>query len=167
MAANTLTIIIVIFLFILFSGIGILLILLNQRAKKKASQSQSWPKTTGTIVKSRVATESSVFGGDDAQGESQPMYLADIEYTYRVGDMVYTSKRVAFGGKSQYSKPLKAEEEAARYPEGKSVTVFYNPEKHQEAVLEQSAKGSGVLLIAGIVFLAIGVIALLVGLILL
>jgi len=47
------------------------------------------------------------------------------------------------------------------------VTEFYNPTKSEGAVLERSAKGSAVLLIAGIVFLVVGLISLVVGSILL
>jgi preprotein translocase subunit YajC len=167
MATSTLGLILMIVFVVLFSGIGILLILLHQRNKKKAQESMSWHEIGGTIIKSGVAMGESVFGGDDEQGQSQPMYSPEISYTYQVEDMLYTSDRVSFAGKSSYSKAEKAELIAAKYPDGSKVTVFYNPAKPEEAVLERSAKGSAVLLIAGIVFLVVGLISLVVGSILL
>lgn len=127
----------------------------------------SWHETGGTVVKSGVVLGESVFGGDDEQGQSQPMYSPDISYTYQVENMLYTSDRDSFAGKSSYSKAEKAELIAAKYPDGSKVTVFYNPSKPEEAVLERSAKGSAVLLVAGIVFLIVGLISLVVGSILL
>lgn len=165
MAANTLTIGLIITFVVLFSGIGILLILVHLRNKKKAVESMSWSETTGTVKKSSVEVGESVFGSDDAQDESQPMYSPEISYTYRVGDMVYTSDRISFAGKSSYSKPEKAEAMIADYPVGATVSVFYNPEKHELAVLNRSAKGSGILLAVGIGFLVIGVISLIVGIV--
>lgn len=167
MATNTLTVVIILSLTVLFSGIGLLLLLLYLRSKRKASRSLSWPETKGRVVKSTIEVQSDVFSSDDSQGGGQPMYAADISYTYQVGGMMYTSNRISFAGKSSYSKPDKAEAVIAQYPEGASVAVFYNPEKHQEAVLERTAKGSGVFLGAGIAFLSIGLIALVVGIIIL
>lgn len=168
MNTNTITIIIISLVILLFIGIGVLLIVLYKRGKKKAIQSLTWPETTGTIIQSRVATEYSTMGGDDDEhAGGQPMYFADVQYTYRVEEMLYISERLSFGGKRQYSNPQKAEEEAARYPEGSTVAVFYDPEKHKSSVLERSAKGSGAFLAAGIVFLGIGFITFIAGLIIL
>jgi hypothetical protein len=167
MDGNTLTIIIVGSLFILFSGIGLLLILLQQNSKKKAAKSLSWPEVTGTIIKSEVAVGESVFGGDDDQGQSQPMYSPEVSYTYQVGETLYTSNRISFAGKTSYSKPDKAEAVTRQFPEGSKVAVFYDPDKEDVAVLERSAKGSGVLLTAGIIFMSIGVITMIVGILIL
>lgn len=167
MEANTLGLILSISFFILFSGIGILLILLQQKNKRKAERSLYWPETKGTIIKSEVVVGESVFGGDDDDGQSQPMYSAEVNYTYQVDDMIYTSERISFAGKSSYSKPDKAEAVTRQYPEGSIVSVFYDPEKREVAVLERTAKGSGVLLAAGIIFLIIGLISLIVGIIIL
>jgi hypothetical protein len=167
MNANTLTIIIVASITILFSGIGILLIMIYQRNKKKASASLSWPETKGTVIKSKIKEESSVFSDDEGEESSQPMYSADISYNYLVDGMLYTSDQVSFAGKSSYSKREKVEEILAGFPEGASVSVFYKPDNPQESVLQRTAKGSGALLGAGIVFLSIGILTLIVGIIIL
>ena len=166
MNANNLGLILMVSFVILFSGIGILLIFFHQKNKRKAEKSLAWPETKGTVIKSEVVVGESVFGGDD-DGQSQPMYSAEVNYTYQVDDMVFTSERVSFAGKTSYSKPDKAEAVTRQYPEGSTIRVFYDPEKREVAVLERSAKGSGMLLVAGIVFLSIGLISLIVGLIIL
>ena len=165
MDSNTFAVVLVISLTVLFCGIGIVLLLISRRNKKKATESLNWPETTGRVIKSMIDIGHDVLGSEDSQGESQPMYSAAVSYTYQVGDMLYTSDRISFAGKSSYSKPDKAEVVTAKYPEGSTVSVFYNPDKHQEAVLERTAKGSGIFLGAGIAFLSIGVITLIVGII--
>ena len=140
--------------------------MIYQRQKKRAAASLAWPEAQGTVVSSRVAVGESAFNSDE-EGGSQPMYSAEVSYTYQVDGVLYTSDRIAFAGKSSYSKPKKAEEEIARYPEGMRLPVFYNPGKAEESVLVRSAKGSGIFLGMGIVFLSIAVITLVVGLILL
>lgn len=166
MSANTLGLILVVSFVFLFSGIGFVLILLYQRKKKKATVSMSWPETKGTVIKSEVSVGESVFGSDD-EGQSQPMYSALVSYTYQVENTLYTSDRISFGGKSSYSKPDKVKMVLGHYPEGKSVSVFYDPKKPEEAVLARSAEGSGVILVAGISFLVIGLLTLVIGVILL
>ena len=163
MESNTLAVVLVVVLSFLFAGIGGLLIFLYRRNKKKATESLAWSETTGTVVKSVVRVEESVFGSDDSQGESQPMYSADISYTYQIGGMLHTSERISFSGKSSYSKREKAEEITAQYSEGSRPSVFYNPNNHHEAVLERSAKGSRIFLWAGMAFLAVALITIVVG----
>ena len=165
MDSNTFLVVLVFVLTVLFLGLGIVLILIYQRNKKKAVASMAWPETRGTIVSSRVVEGESSFSSDD-DGGSQPMYSAEVTYTYQVDGVLYTFDRVSFAGKSSYSNPKKAEEQTAKFPEGSQVAVFYNPEKSDEAVLERSAKGSGIFLGMGIGFIAVAVITLVVGLVL-
>jgi hypothetical protein len=166
MNTNTLTLLIVVGLAVLFIGIGLLLIFLYRRNQKRASESLLWPETSGTVVHSAVSAEVSVFDNDEIQNQRQQMYSADIRYTYLIDGVEYTTKRISFAGKSSYSKQQRAEEIIAKYPQGASVRVFYNPEKNQESVLERTANGSGVLLGAGVAFLLVGVITLIVGFVL-
>ena len=167
METEMLTLIFVISFVILFSGIGILLILLHQRNKKKAIKSLSWLETTGTVIQSEVEIGESVFSSDDDGEQSQPMFSAAVSYIYQVDDMLYTSDRVSFGVKTSHSKAEKAEAIVAQYPEGARVSVFYDPDRHDSSVLERTAKGSGVLLIAGVIFLCIDLISLIVGIVIL
>ncbi len=149
---------------ILFIGIGLVLILINQRNKRRAQKSMGWYETHGTVDRSQVRVENDVFS-DDEQGASQPMYSADVAYSYQVKDMVYTSDRISFGGKSSSSNRLKAEEIVERYPVDSEISVFFDPEKPQDAVLERTYQGSNIFLGTGIGFIVIGVITIIVGLV--
>jgi hypothetical protein len=69
----------------------------------------------------------------------------------------YHASRVAFGADSFGHRQAKAV--VAKYPAGSAVTVYYNPEKPGEAVLEQSAKGTLVFMIVGAMFALMGLCA--------
>lgn len=62
----------------------------------------------------------------------------DIHYDYSVGEKQFTGTQIDYSAKtSSYSKMI------AKYPQGKEVTVFYDPEKPQYATLEKASLGAG------------------------
>ncbi len=132
-----------------FGGGGVYLIYLWFKNRKQAEQSQNWLSTVGRVVDSRVT-----FGATDTDDLDQN-YVALIEYEYAVGGITYRSKQTAFGPRRAFNRRRQAEAEAARYPAGMTVTVFYNPENPQEAVLERRASAMMVTLIVGIAFLGV------------
>jgi len=70
-------------------------------------------------------------------GYRHPMYKAEIVYEYVVNGRQYQSDNWRLGTKRfRLSYPTVAQRAVARYPEGKSVTVFYNPGDPCDALLE-------------------------------
>ena len=100
-----------------------------------AYESTDWPDVPGKIKKSTVKTSHS----SSSRGGSSTTYHADIIYTYSVNGKAYEGKTVAYGdyGSSSYSH---AGEIVRRYPVGKTVRVYYKPDKPTETVLENGAK---------------------------
>ncbi len=162
-SSSTITILITGFLTVLFFGIGVGLIFLHRRNKRKTEESLSWPETIGTVSESTIKQGSNVLGSSDEDGESSPVFTAEISYSYQVGGAEYASKRVAFGGSRSYSKRESAEKEAVRYPEGTRLPVYYDPKNPKEAVLDRTVKGSNMVFVMGIMFIIIGLITLVVG----
>ncbi|HQA29700.1 MAG TPA: DUF3592 domain-containing protein [Brevefilum fermentans] len=128
-------------------GLGIFLIIHAQRSKRKALQSQSWPVTKGIITESTITTME-----DEEDGTT---YLPVIRYAYEVGGMIYDGKRVVFGGDIEFNTHQKAAEFLVAYPVDQEVSVYYNPEKPHEAVLQQAAHRTAVGLVIGIILLGI------------
>jgi hypothetical protein len=137
---------------LVFAGIGAFLIYRSLQNRKRAEASQGWPSTLGVVAESRVTRSTST----DSEGDTSVSYSPHVEYTYQVGGKEYRGKDITFGFKQGYGSPAKAEEVTARYPEGGSVTVYYDPANPQKAVLERRAGGFGASLAIGIIFLAIG-----------
>ncbi|MBU1662097.1 MAG: DUF3592 domain-containing protein [Chloroflexi bacterium] len=120
-----------------FSTLGIFLIIYSIRSRKKAEVSQAWPSTLGQVITAEVKQSTST----DDDGETHYSYYPSVEYEYQVGGQTYTGKRIAFGGIKGHGSESKAAADLARFPTGSQVTVYYNPEKPKEAVLERRAGG--------------------------
>lgn len=137
---------------ILIFGLGgIYLIYLGFKNQQKARASQGWLLTTGRIVESSVSQHWS----HDSEGGSRLSYSAHIRYEYGVSGQTFISSQVAFGPAPSSYRSARAQAEANRYPVGAAVTVYYNPDNPQEAVLEQRASGTATVWIVGIAFLGV------------
>ena len=87
-----------------------------------------------------------------------------MEYTYQVMGETCTSRRIAFGA-SQFDRGT-ANRKVEQYPQGKVVEARYDPDKPGEAVLETVVAGGKTFQVVGIIFLAIGLVCVVVGLVL-
>lgn len=95
-----------------------------------------WPETTGKVVVSMSETRSVKTFDDNrsgGRGEEQRNF-AKIVYEYQVSGQKMRASRVSIG---EDLGNFEVEETIARYPVGKIVTVFYNPRRPGEAVLER------------------------------
>ena len=160
--SETYTFLIVGFLAVLFITIGVVLIILHRHNKRKAEESMSWLETIGTVIESKVDQGSNVLMSDD-DGETTPVFLPEISYTYQVAGLEYTSKRLSFTGTKSFSKRENAEEAASHYPVGAQLPVYYNPKNPKEAVSDRTAKRSNMILTFGILFLIIGIATVIIG----
>lgn len=117
---------------------------------RNAMQSQKWSSTDGQITTSRVSENQS-------SSDDNLTYTAKIAYEYTVNDTKYIGSTVAFGDYGS-SDPAHAGNIVSRYPVGKSVKVYYNPDDSQTSVLEPGARWSSFMgLIIGIIFSLVGV----------
>ena len=113
---------------ILFFSIGVGLVYFAGYVIVGGLLSKGWPEAIGQITKSEFVVSTA---GDGTS------YSANIQYRYRVENEVYESRRLKFGGhlngERHYNEQL-----VAKYPEGATVAVYYNPGNPKTAVLEQS-----------------------------
>jgi hypothetical protein len=93
---------------------------LHFRAKK-------FPTTAGTITKSEVKVSSRKSG--------QQSYRAEIAYGYTVDGREWAVPRRAFGDFYRLNGRKQAEQLTAAMPEGKTVTVYYDPAAPGESTL--------------------------------
>lgn len=106
------------------AAVGFLLYKGWKNRKQKELDSQTWISTTGEIIKSRV----------EVSGGEYTSVSPKIVYKYRVGENEYTCDEISF---SVLGRNESAYETVDRYPEGMSVTVYYNPDNPNEATLER------------------------------
>ena len=145
-------------------GVALLVFFLGLDEMKLIWECSDWPSVSGTIISSDIRETTEWARKGIKTGSDRTLYLPNILYNYDVQGNRYRSYRVFFEGGGDfidYIDPGNAREIVSRYPPGKTVSVHYNPDNPQLAVLETGAKFSHLLLPAtGILFLLLGLWAL-------
>jgi hypothetical protein len=139
---------------LVFGGIGLGFFLKYLSSKRKAEASKSWPSTAGTIEASTITSSTST----DADGLSSTTYAPVVVYSYNAMGSSFHSRRVGFGMEMSGSQSG-AMNTMSRYPMGKIVPVYYNPENPGEAVLEHSVINNTPTILLFSVFGGMGIIA--------
>ena len=121
---------------------------------KGSNESRNWPSTQGTISSSYIREQTR----RDSKRHTSITYFPRVLYQYKVDGRHYTSHRIEFGGESGGMKRM-AKKVVDRYPSGKKVTVYYNPQDPKYGVLEAGFTWSSLIVfLAGIVFFGVGVL---------
>lgn len=95
-----------------------------------------WPSTPGKVVISTSEVRKvKVLDSDRAAGHRfEDRNFANVTYEYSIAGQAYRNNRVSIG---EDRGNFEVAETIARYPVGTAVTVYYNPNKRGEAVLER------------------------------
>ncbi len=117
------------------------------------AQVRNWPQTKGQIVHSEFVVHKAQVG----PGQQRDRYGALVRYKYEVEGIEQTSGRVSFGWESAQTR-TSASDYVQRYPQGRSVTVYYDPADPSSAVLERGVPSRFWLTVAGAaIFLLLGI----------
>ncbi|MHC1703952.1 MAG: DUF3592 domain-containing protein [Tenuifilaceae bacterium] len=127
---------------ILASLVGLALTIFAVNNSINAIKTKSWSTTEGIVIYSQV--------------EQSSRYIPKITYNYTVGTDEYSSDRVRLTNMAQYKKKDGATVVTDKYPLDAKVTVYYNPAKPNEALLEPGIKGEHIFmfLLGLVIFLA-------------
>jgi len=126
---------------LIFGGLMIGLLIFGTAYKYwEVRQANRWQRTPGKVLSAksvarRVRTAETTSGAV-AGADLQLRNFAEVTYEYRVGTRRFTGHRISLGedpGDFQVAETLQ------RYPAGSQVTVYYNPDKPSQAVLEAGA----------------------------
>lgn len=125
---------ITLFFVVFFGGFFAIVITVKLREVRAASR---WPSTQGEIISSKssaktVTTHHATY--DENEDKVEKRNFARITYRYTVNGKQFTCDRLSVGedlGNDDVRGKLE------RYPKGRMVEVFYNPEKPGKAVLER------------------------------
>lgn len=93
-----------------------------------------WPYTQGQIISSSLSIDH-LPKYIDLSYDPLRIYGVDVEFSYTIGDVQYSSKRLSFS-KTYTMSPKDALKVMNSYRHLKKVKVYYNPSNPQEAVLE-------------------------------
>ncbi len=131
------------------------LVLWNLYQVAQIANSASWSKTAGRVVAS----------GTVPGPGSLASYItyAEVSYSYKVAERQYKSSTLRWGSDYRLTR-AGATEEAARYPFGAEVDVYYDPDSPSDAVLEPGFNHHvvfdivGSLLLMGLAFVVVNFI---------
>lgn len=98
---------------------------------EEADASKSWPTAPGVITSSDI---------EQSENDGTTMYAAEINYDFIVEDKSYIGERITLNsGNSSTSSIQEVKKDLQKYPVGAAVTVYYDPELPNSAVLEPGA----------------------------
>ena len=139
---------------ILFILVGIVALIWGGIVLKNASASAAWSSVRGEVTESKVETKAERVKRNE-RWRTEKTYWAKVRYSYSVEGTPYTGGKVSFGeygGKQEHARQI-----VKRFPKGKAVDVYYDPEKPEMAVLEPGVTKSSYL------FLGIGLVSTICG----
>lgn len=139
--------------YIIVLVLGVIVLLFVGRSILLGRRSRSWPTVVGTILGSSLQVNQST----DDNGSTTTTYGVALRFKYSVSGQEYQGARRTFTDVSTSSR-RRAEQILARYPQGGSVTVYYDPDNPSSCALEPGVGGTIY------VFLALAVILFMVGL---
>jgi len=121
-------------------GLGVFLIAIVGYLYSVSRNMNQWQATQGIIIKSDIKRAGATFS-------------PDIQYRYSVLGEEYIGTLMTITLKQTYKLQV-TQDWIAQYPFNKKVNVFYNPERHQMAVLEKGFSiKSGLILVGAALFL--------------
>ena len=117
---------------VMFTILGLLILPLSIGAYKDAEASVNWPTVPGQVQHSYIHDGAWIGRTTGSRTHYQP----NVEYTYSIAGVDYTSDQVSFTEHSGSTDRSWAEDIVTRYPAGAEVTVYYKPTDHGFAVLD-------------------------------
>jgi hypothetical protein len=129
------------------------------RGRRLASASARWPTVAGIVTTSGVIEEQIEDTSNDDKSRIRKIsrYQVDLRYAYRVGKRDFVGTAANWGWTAVYGLRELAEKAAGQYLQGQPVTVYYDPERPGNAVLEpDSRQGSLAPLIAAAICAVVG-----------
>jgi hypothetical protein len=119
----------------------------------KAKEAANWKSVDGVILQSEVKSDIRETR-ENNRTRKYRVFWAEIKFRYQIEGKELTGNRIRFG-EFESDSPESAEVDVMKFPVGKTVAIFFNPENPSESVLETEMQG-GVFLLIGLGALFIG-----------
>ena len=114
---------------------------------------RSWPTVQGEILSSSVGESMEM----SSKGRGRPRYDGNVTYSYSVNDQSFQNDRVCFGYQKDLASYENANQIRSKYPKGKKVKIYYDPNNPEESVLQTNIPGRMIAMtVTGLVFILTG-----------
>jgi hypothetical protein len=114
---------------VFFLAVGIVVAAFSYTGYRTSLASKTWPSVTGSIIQSEIERQTST-SGEGANKKTTVKEYPKIAYQYHIDGQRYKSANISFLSSSGGARQV-----VSRYPHGKTVPVYYNPDKPEQAVL--------------------------------
>lgn len=121
---------------IAFGAFGTVVALFAILMQRAAAKQRAWPTVEGKIVQSEV---DEFRGHVDSGSAPRTMYRSRIAYAYRYNNVDYRGNNQTSGSQVTSNMQGFAKRAVAKFPLGKKVKVYVNPDNPSEATLNPSA----------------------------
>ncbi len=124
--------------FLLFLGLGLLgtaLVLFFGVLLLEGQRSQNWPATTGTVLATGTTEVRQL-------RSALPAWRPRVTYAYAVDGTAFTSDRIDFGAMPSLDREWLESSLREKFPPGKTLPVYYDPARPQNAVLRPGSDNS-------------------------
>lgn len=122
--------------FMLFAPIALLVLAASYKSLQVRA-ARTWPSASGIVVESGELRRK-VKVPSRRRPRFEERSFANVVYQYEIAGQPHTNSRVTIG---EDRGNFEVAETIARYPVGKRVTVYYNPARPTQAVLERELGG--------------------------
>ena len=133
-------------LFFLLAAIFIVVGIVNRNKAKKAG---GWPSVQGKVIDAHLEESKST----DTEDFTSVNYRPSVTYQFEVNGQTYKASKTGVIAVNYDQKT--AQKKLDAFPVGSALTVYYNPEKPEDALLNPSKGTSNIFLIIGIVALVV------------
>lgn len=141
---------------LIFAGLGGFLLRKGIAYRRSAEAMSAWQTVEGEVLESTVRKR--VDRGYDSADITR--YIPEVRYAYKLGGIAREGATIRIGlGDFGYMSEQQAREHAGRYPAGARVAVRCDPQDPDAAVLEAGQVGGGNKVVAGSIFLLLGLSA--------
>lgn len=97
----------------------------------EAKASDSWPNVPGIITHSDIS---------QSTDDGKTMYATEINYNFNIGNNSYSGNRISLTSNNTKTSNIgSVKKTLQKYPVGQQVTVYYDPELPNNAVLQPGA----------------------------
>lgn len=142
---------------IVFLAAGVALAAWGFMNLSTAMHSKSWPTADGKITSSTVVKKVERYTDSDGRRKTRTIYKPQVRYDYALGGRSFIGSRITMADSGSGSES-RAQKISKRYPAGSICTVYYNPDKPEEAVLKAGITFATLMFPGfGILFAVIGV----------
>jgi hypothetical protein len=137
-------------------GVALTLVALNRYFN--GQEVKNWPQAQGVITQSEVYRHEVKSSQTNMTNVS---FGIRCSYNYKVEGAAYTGQNICYGENLLLHRDMKkAQAEAAKYPVGAKVAVYYNPKNPKNAALEPRVREGSVesSVMVGAIFIVVGVV---------